>query len=404
MLRLAQNGGQRDVKGRRKPERRENPAIGAQSPANVVGAVAAFFLLASGVVQAQDAPIPIPRASPFFSAAGPTDLTTDANSPQDEAGLSPGALLDPTNNAPLRLNFSPDAIADPGSDPTAGLGQRIPLGPEAPPASASVGSNPLLGVPPPTAEEVRFHLEARLKNDGEVLPSGVTWRVFAGHPDPDNKLPLIGEAGGGPVDVRLPPGEYLVHAAYGRAGATKKIRVGPNGGGDTVIINAGGLKLSALVGENEPLGATDVSFDVYAPDGDGSDERVLLVSDAPPDQIIGLNAGIYHVICRYGEANAVVRADIRVEPGNLTEATVYQKAARLTLKLVSEHGGEALANTSWSVVTSEGDRVLESVGAFPSAVLAAGDYTAVANHQGRSFQRDFKVEAGLDRDIEVIAE
>ena len=43
---------------------------------------------------------------------------------------------------------------------------------------------------------------------------------------------------------------------------------------------------------------------------DGSDERVLLVSDAPPDQEIGLNAGIYHVICRYGEANAVVRLSL----------------------------------------------------------------------------------------------
>jgi hypothetical protein len=245
---------------------------------------------------------------------------------------------------------------------------------------------------------------ARLQSEGESLPSGVTWRVFAGHPDPDNRLQMIGEAGGGAIDVRLRPGDYLVHAAYGRAGATKKINVSPSGGSDTVIINAGGLRLSALVGDNDPLGATDVSFDVYAPDEDGSDERVLLVSDAPPEQVIGLNAGIYHVICRYGQANAVVRADIRVEAGKLTEATVYQKAARLTLKLVAAHGGEALANTSWSVVTPEGDQVVESVGAFPSVVLAAGDYTAVASHQGRNYQRSFKVEAGLDRDVEVIAE
>ena len=41
-------------------------------------------------------------------------------------------------------------------------------------------------------------------------------------------------------------------------------------------------------------------------------------------------------------------------PGKLTEAAVYQKAARLTLKLVSEHGGEAIANTAWSVVTPSG--------------------------------------------------
>jgi hypothetical protein len=32
------------------------------------------------------------------------------------------------------------------------------------------------------------------------------------------------------------------------------------------------------------------------------------VSGAPTSQVIGLAAGIYHVVCRYGDANAVVRA------------------------------------------------------------------------------------------------
>jgi hypothetical protein len=59
--------------------------------------------------------------------------------------------------------------------------------------------------------------------------------------------------------------------------------------------------------------------------------------------------------CHYGDANAIIRADIRVEPGKLTEATLYQQAARVTLKLVENHGGEALANTQWSVVTSAGE-------------------------------------------------
>jgi hypothetical protein len=246
-------------------------------------------------------------------------------------------------------------------------------------------------------------LEAQLQADGSALPAGITWRVFAPHPGPDGKLPLIGEARGGAIEVRLAPGDYLVHAAYGRAGATKKISVHAGGGSDKVIINAGGLKLSALVGNDEPLKGEEVSFDIYAPDEDGSDERVLLVPDAPPEQVIGLNAGIYHVICRYGDANAVVRADIRVDAGKLTEATIYQKAARLTLKLVSAHGGEALANTSWTIITPQGDSVIESVGAFPSVVLASGDYTAIASHQGRNYERNFTVEAGLDRDVEVIA-
>ena len=98
----------------------------------------------------------------------------------------------------------------------------------------------------------------------------------------------------------------------------------------------------------------------------------------------------------------MVRADIRVDAGKLTEATVYQKAARLTLKLVEVHGGEAIANTEWSVMTPDGDSVVESVGAFPSVVLAAGQYKAIAQHDGKSYQTDFIVEPGIDRDVEVL--
>jgi hypothetical protein len=356
--------------------------------------------------QAETIPIPKPRPSPDLATGtgGPSDMAPDPTIADTPTGLSPGALIDPTTEFGANFDLSRGTIIAPEVDTENSPGAPIQLGPD--PALAvgqPLGSNPLLGVAPPTAKQVPYLLEARLMADGPVMPSGIIWRIFDAHPSPDNTLQLIGEAGGGAIEVGLSPGDYLVHAAYGRAGATKKISVGTNGGSDTVIINAGGLKLSVLAGNDRPLSGDEVSFDVYAPDELGSDERVLVISDAPPDQILGLNAAIYHVICRYGDANAVVRADIRVEAGNLTEATVYQDAARLTLKLVSEHGGEALANTSWSILTPDGVSIVESVGAFPSVVLAAGEYTAIADHQGRKFQRKFAVESGLDRDIEVIA-
>ncbi|MFI5091589.1 MAG: hypothetical protein ACHP7P_16230, partial [Terriglobales bacterium] len=77
--------------------------------------------------------------------------------------------------------------------------------------------------------------------------------------------------------------------------------------------------------------------------------------------------------------------------------------ARLTLKLVSGQGGEAIANTAWSVVNPSGESIADFVGAFPSVVLAAGDYTAIAKHEGKMYERNFTVEPGLNHDIEVIA-
>ena len=92
----------------------------------------------------------------------------------------------------------------------------------------------------------------------------------------------------------------------------------------------------------------------------------------------------------------------RVQAGKLTTATVEHRAAQLTLKLVREHGGEAIADTQWSILTDAGDMVRESVAAFASVVLAEGNYTAIAKNKDRIFQRDFEVVAGRNQDVEVL--
>jgi hypothetical protein len=232
----------------------------------------------------------------------------------------------------------------------------------------------------------------------------VIWRVFAKEADADGKMRMVGEAEGGPVTLKLKAGDYYVHVAFGRAGITRKVAITELPRGETVVLNAGGIRLTALAGEDRVIAPEEVRFDIYAPDEGGSDNRVTVLENAPASAVIGLTAGTYHVVCRYGDANAIVRADIRVEPGKLTEATVYQQAARVTLKLVANRGGEALANTAWSVVTPAGESVVESVGAFPSVVLSVGDYTAIATHEGKIFEQDFTVEAGLNRDVEVMVQ
>ena len=93
----------------------------------------------------------------------------------------------------------------------------------------------------------------------------------------------------------------------------------------------------------------------------------------------------------------------RVEAGKLTEATVEHHAAELTMKLVREPGGEAIADTSWSILTDSGDPITETVGAFASMVLAEGDYTIIAKNRDRIYQQDFTVEAGQNQEVEVIA-
>ena len=99
----------------------------------------------------------------------------------------------------------------------------------------------------------------------------------------------------------------------------------------------------------------------------------------------------------------MVRSDIRVQAGKLTDVVVTHRAAVITLKLVSDKGGEALANTAWSVITPGGDVIKESIGAFPRVVLAEGDYHVIARNEGKTYQRDFKVIPGVDGEVEVLA-
>ena len=104
-----------------------------------------------------------------------------------------------------------------------------------------------------------------------------------------------------------------------------------------------------------------------------------------------LPEGTYYIVSNYGDANSVVRSDVHVQAAKLTDIVVTHRAAVMTFKLVNEKGGEALANTQWTVLTPGGDVIKESIGAFPRVVLAEGDYHLIARNEGRTYQRDFKV-------------
>lgn len=253
-----------------------------------------------------------------------------------------------------------------------------------------------------TAKDIQ--LEAHLTEKGNAVEQGLTWRVFSPIPGSDGKLPLVATSEGGSAAFQLVPGEYFVNVAFGRAGATRKINVteaGPTAK-QVLVLDAGGVMLNAVSGSDVRIPAGELSFSIFSSDVKEDGERGLVVADVKPNTVIRLNSGTYHVVSNYGSVNAVIRADIQIEAGKLTEATIQHRAAKLTLKLVSEPGGEAIADTAWSILTSSGDVVSESVGAFPTLVLAEGGYTAIARNNEKIFQRDFTVKAGVNTDVEVL--
>ncbi len=255
---------------------------------------------------------------------------------------------------------------------------------------------PLFGV---TSGELL--LDARLTEQSAPLADGMVWRIFGAQSGPDGKLPLIAVARGGPARFQLETGSYLIHGAFGRAAASARIDLGAETVQKSMVLNAGGLKLEAMLPDGGEVRRSKLSFDIFTAGDSG--ERELILPDVPPGRTIRLHAGTYHVVSDYGEVNATIRADLLVEAGQLTEASIEHRAAQVTLNLVRSEDGYPLADTAWSVVGVSGEVIAEHVGAYPEMVLAAGDYTVIAKNRDNIYQRDITVEAGKDVTVRVIA-
>jgi hypothetical protein len=261
-------------------------------------------------------------------------------------------------------------------------------------------------VPPPgaaTPSQGVLSLTARYGKDLPVINGGLVWRVFADKPDDTGTFKLIREERGATPNIVLPPGSYVVHVALGLVSAVRTVSLKAETDRVSFVLPAGGLRIEGRVGSSK-IPPNQISFALYkGSQFEGGAERSSLIPNVAAGDVALLPEGTYYIISNYGDANSVVRSDIRVQAGKLTDVTVSHRAAVITLKLVSDRGGEALANTAWSVITPGGDVIKESIGAFPRVVLSEGEYRAIAKNEGKVFERPFNVVNGVDAEVEVIA-
>ena len=246
-------------------------------------------------------------------------------------------------------------------------------------------------------------LSASMTDDGQVIDQGLIWRVYRDKPGTDGRPRLVSSHREAAPTLRLDPADYVINVSYGRAHLTRKITV-PAGRAlqERFVLNAGGLRAALSLPGSDPTADRATGFDVYSDERDQLGQRKLLVSGMRPGVILRLNAGIYNLVSTYGDANAIVRTDVTVEAGKLTEVTMTHQAAKVTLRLVARQGGEAIADTQWVITTRQGEIVKESVGALPSHILAPGNYIATAKNAGLAFQREFSVQAGQSLQVEVV--
>ncbi len=251
-------------------------------------------------------------------------------------------------------------------------------------------------------EKQRILLQAKLTDDGPVISNGVEWRIFSAGKGPLQDLQELVYSQGGSKAFDMEPGEYYIHAAFGHAGAVKKIEVVDAALREEFILNAGGLKLSATATGDVRIPPRLLRFDVYEEEIREDGNRKLLARNVKPGEIIAFPVGTYHVVSRFGDLNATVRADLRIQLGKMTEASLQHRAAILTFRLVRQSGGDAIADTAWSILIENGEVIRESTSTFPTMVLAEGNYTAIAKHNDAVYSEDFQVRSGFNTDVEVL--
>jgi hypothetical protein len=313
--------------------------------------------------------------------------------PGESAPVPPVAIPNvPAPSAPTAI--SPGAnLAPPGGGVAAPPPAAAPV---TPPSAVTPGA------PAAASGQVALALGARFGRDPPAVTGGLLWRVYSEKPDANGTFRLLREDRTASPVLLLPPGGYIVHVTFGLANAVKRVQLRSETVREVFEIPAGGARFEGRVGDARiPPG--QIHFDIYKGSQFESGDKRPIAENVASSDVVLLPEGLYHVVSNYGDGNAVMRSDLRIQPGKLTDTTIVHRAARITLKLVGEKGGEALANTAWSVLTPGGDVIKESIGAFPIVILAEGDYVAIARNEGKVYNRDFKVESGVDREIEVLA-
>ncbi len=272
--------------------------------------------------------------------------------------------------------------------------------------------------PPAEVKKGQLYLSAVLtSHDAQpIAKAPIQWRIFDESADTQGRHKLVAQFFDAAPAVTLPQGAYIVHAALDLASAMRRVTVGPQASSERLVLNAGALRVVGMLGD-KPINPAKLSISIFVPEA-GNSEAKLVLAGAKASDLIALPEGNYHVVStlldtagysgaqRSGvgnKTNSVVAADLKVQGGKLTDATLRHRSAVMTLKLVNETGGEALANTAFTILTPGGDVIRELIGAFPSLVLAEGEYVAVARHDAKTFQTTFKVASTLDRDVEVLA-
>ncbi len=247
-------------------------------------------------------------------------------------------------------------------------------------------------MPRPVLDNQGLKASAMIVAGSAPLGAGVKWLVL----DKNNKT-VLSSTEARPL-LRLPEGEYTLQVRLGSARASKQVTVSKGGIRPVnLVLNAGGLRVNAVVGGSRTIQADRVRFSLRSAPG----QPPVSINHLPGNSIIHLNAGTYTIRSQYGNANAVVEADVVVQPGKLTEATLNHNAGKVVFKLSAPDRPREASATRWQIEKPDGTLVKVSEATSPSFILASGPYEVSVQQGGKAYRSSFEVQSGKNILVEI---
>lgn len=351
---------------------------------------------------------PVAGAGTNVSALAPTGAGDDgrvdaellgaeaaiADAEADIAGEPPDAATDRVlaiADGDARFSISLAPPSPPGTTTLVKRREGLATSPSVTASTEATGTDDAGGTAASPAEPAtgKVRLAALIVADTKPLASGVEWVILAPGTAGTPSRPIARSSEPEP-EIEVPAGEYVVKATFGSAARSQRVEVGADETETlSMVLGAGGLQIDPVnAGAEEPEAV--ILNTIYA----AGTTLSPVVRDLPSGEIVYLNAGVYRIESRYGDANAVARADIEVQPGKLVRAKINHRAGPASFRLLSEASDEPLDDVAWQIVATDGSIVAQSDEATPRIVFAEGRYEVIARRGGESFRTSFEIKPG----------
>jgi Ca-activated chloride channel homolog len=251
-----------------------------------------------------------------------------------------------------------------------------------------------------------LELVARLASNSPPLTTNIKWEIYNFIKSSNGNRAQILTSDVARPNLPLAPGKYIVRAVFGVSSTAKVIEISPAKiTGATFVLNTGGIRVKPLlIAGNPPAGKVPRQW-IYLSSTPQYPNRARFIATADdPNQIHQLNAGTYELVSKFGTANAIVKTNVTVSPGLLTEVEISHKAGIVRFKLFKKwRGGEELKDVVWKLFDDEGNEVASNLAASSGEIIAPGRYKVSAKYNDNTYTKMFRIKPGRTKLVQVVA-